>query len=124
MTRRRTKALKGKWRIVAMPAGEADHLDLVEPAYITLDGKGGGEIVFGALRAALECGVAWTAPTSTSAASMKWAKSQETAPVERQADGSLEGEFAYDNGDKSTLKAKPWQQPALNARRARLSDVI
>ena len=38
-------------------AGEANHLDLVGPAYITLNGKGGGEIVFGALRAALERGV-------------------------------------------------------------------
>ena len=27
--------------------------------------------------------------------------------VERQAGGSLEGEFAYDNGDDATLKAKP-----------------
>jgi hypothetical protein len=23
-------------------------------------------------------------------------------------DGTLEGEFAYDNGDESTLKARPW----------------
>ena len=28
--------------------------------------------------------------------------------VELQPDGSLEGEFAYDNGDESTLKARPW----------------
>ena len=44
--------------------------------------------------------------------------------VEPQAEGSLEGEFAYDNSDESTLKAKPWQQPALKARRAWLGDVI
>ena len=108
MTRRSTNALKGKWRIVAMSAWEADHLDLVEPAYIALDGKGRGEIVFGALRATLGCGVA------SDEADFDWHGFDEmdevtgNGSVELQADGSLEGEFAYDNGDESTLTAKPW----------------
>lgn len=108
MMRRQTKALRGKWRIVAMSAFETDHLNLVEPAYIALDGKGGGEIVFGALRATLECGVA------TDSADFDWCGFDEmdevtgNGSVELQADGSLKGEFAYDNGDESTLKAKPW----------------
>ena len=108
MTRQRTKALKGKWRIVAMSAFEADHLDLVEPAYIALDGKGRGEIVFGARRATLECSAV------SDAADFDWHGFDEmdevtgNGSVELQADGSLEGEFAYDNGDESTLKAKPW----------------
>ena len=108
MTRQCTKALKGKWRIVEMSAWEADHLDLVAPAYITLDGEGGGEIVFGALRATLECGVA------SDAADFDWHGFDDmdqvtgNGSVELQADGSREGEFAYDNGDESTLKARPW----------------
>ena len=77
MTRQRTKALKGKWRIVAMSAFEADHLDLVEPAYIALDGKGRGEIVFGALRASSNAARSRTPPTLTGTASMKL---QEMAP--------------------------------------------
>jgi hypothetical protein len=28
--------------------------------------------------------------------------------LELQSDGTLIGEFAYDNGDESTLKALPW----------------
>lgn len=39
-----------------MKSSKPKSLNLVEPAYIALDGKGGGEIVFGALRATLECG--------------------------------------------------------------------
>lgn len=108
MTRRSTGGLKGKWRIVAMSAFETDHLDLVEPAYIALDGKGRGEIVFGALRATLECGVA------SDAADFDWHGFDEmdevtgNGSVELQPNGSLDGEFAYDNGDESSLNAKPW----------------
>jgi len=47
--------LKGKWRIVEMPTWDADHLHLLGPAYIEFDGKGAGEIAFGAFQAALEC---------------------------------------------------------------------
>ncbi len=107
MTKGRS-ALHGKWRIVAMSAFAADHLDLCEPAYIVLDGKGGGEIAFGALTATLECG------TAADAADFDWYGFDEGDEVrgdgfvELQPDGSLEGEFAYDNGDESTLKARPW----------------
>ena len=31
-------SLKGKWRIVQMPDFEADHPDMVEPAYILFRG--------------------------------------------------------------------------------------
>ena len=108
MTRRRTGALQGKWCIVEMPAWTADHLNLVERAYIELDGKGRGEIVFGALRATLECS------TTADAVDFDWHGFDEGDEVngdgfaELQPDGSLEGEFAYHNGDESTLKAKPW----------------
>jgi hypothetical protein len=49
------KCIKGKWRIVEMPTWGADHLNLLGPAHIEFDGKGGGEIAFGALQATLEC---------------------------------------------------------------------
>ncbi len=39
--------MKGKWRIVKMPDYENDFLEVVEPAYIPFDGKGGGEFAFG-----------------------------------------------------------------------------
>ncbi|EJW09307.1 hypothetical protein A33M_1651 [Rhodovulum sp. PH10] len=101
MSRPNTEGLKGKWRIVEMP-GFA--LDVTAPAYIALDGRGGGEIVFNALTATLDCTIA------TDAADFDWHGSDEVRGdgfVELQLDGSLEGEFAYDNGDDSTLKARP-----------------
>ncbi len=72
-----------------MPTWPADHLNLLGPAYIAFDGKGRGEIAFAALQATLECA---TTPEG-------W--------VELQDDRSLIGEFAYDNGDESDLRAVP-----------------
>ena len=42
-----------KWRFVGLPDYEPDYADTVEPAYILLDGKSGGEFAFGCLTAAL-----------------------------------------------------------------------
>ena len=47
--------LAGKWRIVEADLWDADHLDLVEPARITIGDDGHGEIVFRALNAHLDC---------------------------------------------------------------------
>ncbi len=100
--------LKGIWRIVEMPTWDADHLDLLGPAYIAFDGAGGGEIAFGALQATLECA------TTSSGVDFDWYGFDEMDEVrgegwvELQDDRSLIGEFAYDNGDESHLKAVPW----------------
>ena len=45
--------MKGKWRIVKMPDYTADYPDMVEPAYIQFDGKGGGEFAFGCVTGAI-----------------------------------------------------------------------
>ncbi|HEV2080446.1 MAG TPA: hypothetical protein VGR19_11200 [Allosphingosinicella sp.] len=52
---RRLAHLKGRWRIVETTLWDRAHLDLVGPAFIALDGKGGGEMAFGALTAVLDC---------------------------------------------------------------------
>lgn len=97
--------LKGKWRIVEMPTWGAD---LLGPAHIMFDGVGGGEIAFGALQATLECAM------TPSGADFDWYGFDEMDEargegwVELQDDRSLIGEFAYDNGDESDLKAVPW----------------
>jgi hypothetical protein len=46
--------MKGKWRIIKMPDYTSDYPDMVEPAYISFDGKGGGQFTFGC--------VTWTTP--------------------------------------------------------------
>jgi hypothetical protein len=45
--------MKGKWRIVKMPDYTSDFPDMVEPAYILFNGKGGGEFAFGAVTGAI-----------------------------------------------------------------------
>ena len=108
MTRKSRPGLNGKWRIVEMPTWPTDHLDLVGPAYIALDGKGRGELAFGALTTTLDC------RTTASGVDFDWHGFDEMDEVagdgwvELQADGSLTGEFAYDNGDESLLRARPW----------------
>jgi hypothetical protein len=41
-------SIAGKWRIIDMPGFPADYPDLVEPAYILFERRGGGEFAFGA----------------------------------------------------------------------------
>jgi len=45
--------MKGKWRIVRIPGYTSDFPDMVEPAYILFDGKGGGEFAFGCVTGAI-----------------------------------------------------------------------
>ena len=45
--------MKGKWRIFKMPDYTSDFPDMVEPAYILFDGKGGGEFAFGCVTGAI-----------------------------------------------------------------------
>ena len=45
--------VRGKWRILEVPGDEADNPDMMGPAYIFFDGKGGGEFAFGCVTASL-----------------------------------------------------------------------
>jgi hypothetical protein len=45
--------MKGKWRIIKMPDYTSDYPDMVEPAYISFDGKGGGQFTFGCVTGAI-----------------------------------------------------------------------
>jgi len=106
--RARSGALKGKWRIVEMALWDADFLDLVEPAYIEFDGKGFGSFAFGCVTASLHGDV------SPDDIEFTWDGSDEGDQVlgdgwaELQADGSVEGEICFRDGDDSTFKARAW----------------
>jgi hypothetical protein len=94
--------LIGRWRIL-----EADiwDLNLSGPATLTITAQG-GEIAFGALEAGLE--VEYARDTI----GFRWAGCDEGDEVqgggtaELLEDGTIEIEFAYDNGDEAVLKAK------------------
>ena len=99
--------MKGKWRITKMPGYVPDYPDMVEPAYIQFDGKGGGELVFGCVTGSIdgEGGIShvefdWTGGDEMDqAAGDGW--------VELQSDGSLEGQICFHNGDEADFIAKP-----------------
>ena len=108
MTRKPPLRLKGKWRIVETALWGSDYLDLVEPAYLVLDGKGRGEFAFGALTASLECGFT---PSGVDFAFDGFDEGTEISGegwADLEPDGSLTGEIAFRSGDETTFKAQPW----------------
>ena len=111
--------LIGRWRIVAADIWDRAYLNLCGPATLTITAQG-GEIAFGALEAGLEVEYA------RDSIGFRWTGSDEGDQVEGEGtaelleDGSVEIEFAYENGDEATLKAKrdPSSNSLLDAFRA------
>jgi hypothetical protein len=97
--------LIGRWRIVEADIWDHDYLDLCGPATLTITAQG-GEIAFGAMEVGLEVEYA------RDSISFRWAGSDEGDEVEGEGtaelldDGTIEIEFAYDDGDEAILKAK------------------
>ena len=100
--------MKGKWRIAEMPGYTPDYPDMVEPAYILLDGKGDGEFAFGCVTGSINCA------GNTSHVEFFWNGSDEMDEVsgdgwaELQPNGSFEGQICFHNGDEANFIAKPW----------------
>ncbi len=104
----RESPLVGRWRIVEMELWDADFLDLVEPAYILFEAKGGGEFGFGAVRGGLDC------RHSRDGVSFTWQGFDEMDPASGAGSakldqtGALTGEIRFHLGDESTFKARRW----------------
>ena len=101
--------MTGKWRIVELPGFEPDYADMVGPAYIRFDGKGGGEFAFGCVTGGIyEAG-------GNEHIEFTWGGSDEMDEVsgdgwaERQPDGSLQGQICVHNGDEIDFIARPWK---------------
>ncbi len=97
--------LIGRWRIAEADLWDRAYLDLCGPATLTITPQG-GDVAFGALEAGLEVEYA------RDFIGFRWAGSDEGDQVEGEKtaelleDGTIEIEFAYDNGDEAILKAK------------------
>jgi hypothetical protein len=97
--------LLGRWRILETDLWGPDDLDLLGPATIAFDNRGGGEITVGALTAALDLEYA------DATVFFRWNGADDMTEVtgegsaELQEDGSLEIEFGYHQGDEVILKA-------------------
>lgn len=100
--------LKGKWRIVEADLFDRGYLDLMGPAFIELDGEGGGEFAWGALTATLRCGFTLGGVDFTWEGSDEMDEASGEGWADLEEDGSLTGEISYSNGDETGFKARPW----------------
>jgi len=99
--------LIGRWRIVEADLWDRNHLDLVQPAAITIGADGHGEIAFGALQAGLDIEYGISVVFFTWEGFEEMDEMRGSGSAELQDDGSIEIEFAYHLGDEATLKAVP-----------------
>jgi hypothetical protein len=101
--------VRGKWRVVKMPDYTSDYPDMVEPAYILLDGKGGGEFAFGCVTGAIH------GAGNTNNVEFSWTGSDEmdeacgSGWAELQPNGSLKGQICFNGGEEADFTAKPWK---------------
>ncbi len=100
--------LLGKWRIIEMEMWDADFLDLVEPAYITFDQRGGGEFVFGAVHGGLDRRYGPDGDRFTWDGLDEMDPASGTGSAKLEPDRSLTGEIRFHRGDESTFKARRW----------------
>lgn len=96
----------GRWRIVEADLWDRDHLDLVEPASMTIGSDGHGEIAFGAMQAGLDLEYSPTTVFFTWAGFDEMDEVSGSGSAELLDDGTLEIEIAYHLGDEAVLKAK------------------
>jgi hypothetical protein len=102
------RRLKGKWRIVEAEMFDRGYLNLAGPAFIELDGEGGGEFAWGALTATLHCGVTPRGVDFTWSGSDEMDEASGEGWADLEEDGSMTGEISYSNGDETSFKARPW----------------
>ncbi len=104
----RKSPILGKWRIAEMELWDADFLDMLEPACIAFDAKGGGEFVFGAVRGDLDCRY------GSDEVRFTWQGFDEMDPASGAGSAKLDqagvlmGEIRFHRGDESTFKARRW----------------
>jgi len=97
--------LIGRWRIIEADLWGRDHLDLVEPAKVTIRADGHGKIAFGALQAGLDLGYSQSFVHVT-AGFDEMDEVSGDGHAELLDDGTIEITFACHNGDEAVLKAK------------------
>lgn len=101
--------VRGKWRILEVPSDKADYSDMMGPAYIFFDGKGGGEFPFGCVTASLY------GAADANAVDFTWDGNDEMdeafgdGSAQLRTDGSLKAEICFHRGDQIAFTDRPWQ---------------
>ena len=98
--------LIGRWRIVEADIWDRAYLDLVEPAMMVIEANGRGEIAFGAMQASLDLAYGRSDVAFTWGGFDEMDEVRGSGSAELLADGTLEIEFEYHNGDQAVLKAE------------------
>jgi hypothetical protein len=101
--------VKGKWRIVRMPDYEADFPDMMEPAYIVFDGRGGGEFAFGCVTGAIHGAADGNAVEFTWDGKDEMDEACGDGWAELQSDGSIIGQICFHRGDEANFTARRWK---------------
>jgi hypothetical protein len=96
----------GRWRIIEADLWDRAYLDLVEPAFISFDREGHGELAFGVVNAGLDLEYARTIVYFTLEGSDEGDEVSGSGSAELTEDGVLEIELSFHNGDDAILKAK------------------
>ena len=96
----------GRWRIVGSDTWDRDYLDLVEPAFISIDRAGRGELAFGVVNASLDLEYSRTIVFFTFEGFDEGDEVSGSGSAELQDDGTLEIEIAFHLGDEAILTAK------------------
>ena len=108
MTRERACALIGDWRIVEADLWDRDYLDIVQPAYMTIEDRGHDRFAFGCVQGNLD------SEYSSRTIFFTWQGNDEMDEVwgdgsaELEDDGFLDIELRFHHSGEANLKAQKW----------------
>lgn len=95
----------GRWRIVEADLWDRDYLDLVEPAMMTIQADGHGEIAFGAMQASLDLEYSRSAVFFTWAGFGRWTRS--AAPDRPNCSMTVRSKSSSHTTSAMKLSSKP-----------------
>ena len=101
-------AVIGKWRITAADLWDRDYLDLMEPAHITFERNGHGEIAFGCVNAGLDCEYSKRIIFFTWQGFDEMDEVNGDGSAEIGDDDALKIEIQFHRGDEAAMKARRW----------------
>jgi hypothetical protein len=92
-----------------MPDYEADFRDMMEPAYILFDGRGGGEFAFGCVTGAIYGAGDGNAVEFTWDGNDEMDEACGDGWAELQSNGSIIGQICFHGGDEANFTARRWK---------------
>jgi hypothetical protein len=96
----------GRWRILEADQWDRDYLDLIDPAFISFDTDGHGELAFGVVTVSLHLDYARAVVFFTFEGSDEGDEVSGSGSAELVDDDTLEIELSFHNGDDAVLKAQ------------------